>query len=238
MNETSLSKRLELVAKKIPHGSRLADIGSDHAYLPCFALKQGIISFAVAGEVNEGPYQSAVEQVHKLKFEEHISVRKGNGLQVIKPGEVDAITIAGMGGPLISSILEAGKEKLNGVKRMILQPNVAANQVRAWLLSNSWVLIDEEIIEDDGVIYEVLVAEKNGKNPYSEERYQLELLLGPFLIKNKNEVFIKKWEIELNEWKKILQQFEKANPTIQLQEKKQELVTKINQVEEVLQWES
>lgn len=234
MNDKNLSKRLSLVAEQIPSGSRLADIGSDHAYLPCYVLGQGIITSAVAGEVNEGPFQSAIEQVKKLNFQEQISVRKGDGLQVVTPGEVDVITIAGMGGPLICTILESGIEKLAGVKRLILQPNVATNQVRKWLEANNWSLINEVILEEDGIIYEILIAENNGENPYSQENYQLELLVGPFLMKRKTTIFRKKWSREVVAWQKILEQFQKAKSAPDVEKKKRLLLEKIKQVEEVL----
>ncbi|OIJ16131.1 SAM-dependent methyltransferase [Anaerobacillus arseniciselenatis] len=238
MNETNLSKRLTLVAEQIPPGSTIADIGSDHAYLPCYALKHGLITSAIAGEVNEGPFQSAVEQVRKLNYTDEISVRKGNGLQVLNKGEVDVITIAGMGGPLIVSILEHGREKLPGIKRLILQPNVAANQIRVWLEENNWILINEEIIEEDGVIYEILTADREGNSPYSEEKRNLELLLGPFLMEKRSDIFLKKWKSELTSWKEIVQQFEKAKQTNEVVEKKKQLLEKINEVEEVLKWQN
>lgn len=238
MNETQLSKRLSTVVQSIPIGSRIADIGSDHAYLPCYAYKHGIITYAIAGEVNEGPYQSAVEQVKRLNYENAIDVRKGNGLQVLSKGEVDVITIAGMGGPLIASILESGKEKLPGIKRLILQPNVAANQIRTWLEENHWVLLGEEIVEEDGIIYEVLWAEQEGVRPYSKENYELEILLGPILMRKKSETFIRKWKQELKEWRKILLQFEKAKQNEEVTKKQKELLEKIQLVEEVIQWQS
>ncbi|WNF37732.1 tRNA (adenine(22)-N(1))-methyltransferase TrmK [Bacillaceae bacterium IKA-2] len=234
MNESNLSKRLTLVAEQIPYGSTIADIGSDHAYLPCYALKHQIIKSAIAGEVNDGPFRSAVEQVEKLNLKDKISVRKGNGLQVLSEGEVEVITIAGMGGTLISTILEEGKEKLIGVKRLILQPNVAANQVRVWLVSNDWVLINEEIIEEDGIVYEVLTAVREEETPYTEENQKLELMLGPFLMKKKSPIFIKKWAKEIAAWKKIVEQFEKAKQNRVVIEKKEEIIQKINQVEEIL----
>lgn len=234
MDDKNLSKRLGIVAEQIPVGSRLADIGSDHAYLPCYALGHGIITSAIAGEVNDGPFQSAIEQVKKLNFQEQISVRKGDGLQVVTSGEVDVITIAGMGGSLICTILESGKGKLSEVNCLILQPNVAANQVRNWLEVNNWALINEVILEEDGIIYEVLTADRNGENPYSQENYQLELLLGPFLMKQKTKIFQKKWSRELVGWKKIVQQFQKAKSAPDIEEKKQLLLKKIKQVEEVL----
>ncbi|GMB07597.1 tRNA (adenine22-N1)-methyltransferase [Thermolongibacillus altinsuensis] len=232
MNELQLSKRLETVASFIPKGCMLADIGSDHAYLPCYAYLHGYVKGAIAGEVADGPLRSAQEQVKKSGLAHVISVRKGDGLQVIEPNEVDCITIAGMGGTLITNILDAGKEKLIGVKRLILQPNVGAHIVRRWLLEHDWELITERILEEDGRIYEVLVAEKgDGKKPY--EQLEVELLLGPFLIKEQNEAFRKKWTMEMNQWRKIIEQLKHAT-TKEADEKKRELTRKLKMVEEAL----
>lgn len=234
MNETKLSKRLETVANFVIEGSRVADIGSDHAYLPSYLCVNGRISFAVAGEVNEGPYQSALSQVEKLGIADKVHVRKGNGLEVVSPSEVDHIIIAGMGGALITDILEAGRDKLEGVKRLILQPNLMADRIRKWLLTNGWELIKEVVLEEDEKIYEVLVAERgNVDEPYSENR-ELELLLGPFLMHEKNSAFIKKWESEIQSWKRILLQFEQAKETEEVKAKKEELIQLISIVEEVV----
>ena len=234
LNELKLSKRLETVAHYIPEGFTLADIGSDHAYLPCYAYLNGIIPSGIAGEVVEGPYQSAMEQVQKTNLQHVISVRKGDGLEVISPGEVDCITIAGMGGTLIQSILEAGKKKLNGVKRLILQPNIGAKKIREWLLQNGWEITQESILEEDGRIYEVLVAEPGNPSAPYVHNLQAGLLVGPFLLEEKNEVFIKKWTHELSHWKKILTQIENAPRTDENVEKINELQEKITIVQEVL----
>ncbi|WP_199425687.1 tRNA (adenine(22)-N(1))-methyltransferase [Thermaerobacillus caldiproteolyticus] len=233
MNELRLSKRLETVASFIPTQSKLADIGSDHAYLPCYAYLQGYITMAVAGEVADGPFRSAKQQVAKTGLSDVISVRKGDGLEVIAPEEVDCITIAGMGGTLIANILEAGKEKLAGVKRLILQPNIGSHVVRQWLMDNDWELIAERILEEDGRIYEVLVAEKgDGKKPY--DNIEAEILLGPFLMKERNDVFLKKWEQEVAHWKQIVAQLTEKATTAESMAKKQELERKIRIVEEAL----
>jgi tRNA (adenine22-N1)-methyltransferase len=235
MNIQILSSRLQSVVKYIPQGYRLADIGSDHAYLPCHVVQKGLVPFAIAGEVVEGPYQSARKQVQTAGLSEQISVRLGNGLDVLEIGEVDCITIAGMGGSLIASILERGVEKLDGVKRLILQPNVGAIAIRKWLLEHQWQLINEEILEEDGKIYEILVAEKG--DPYSAygENLEIELLVGPFLQKEQNEAFAKKWMNEKTNWQRIITQLEQADPSEQNLMKKQELQAKINLIEEVLQ---
>ncbi|MGG3562213.1 tRNA (adenine(22)-N(1))-methyltransferase TrmK [Neobacillus rhizosphaerae] len=234
MNTDKLSMRLETVAKYVPAGSRMADIGSDHAYLPCYLAKNTGISFAIAGEVAMGPYQSAERNVQSEGLTTIISVRMGDGLEVIQPGEVDCITIAGMGGSLITSILENGKKKLDSVTRLVLQPNISAVSIRKWFLENNWELVSEEIIEEDGKIYEVLVGEKGDPYKPYNEKIESGLLLGPFLSRKQEEAFQKKWTMELRNWQRIVEQLESAGETAETIEKKQEIVNKINLVEEAL----
>lgn len=231
MNTDRLSKRLETVAKYIPRNSKFADIGSDHAYLPCYMVKRKEVQSAIAGEVVEGPYQSAIKQVKQEGLTSKISVRKGNGLEVIGENEVDCITIAGMGGALITSILENGKDKLQSVQRLVLQPNISAFSIREWLLKNNWTLVAEEILEEDGKIYEVLVAEKGESPSLSEERA---LLFGPFLMKEKDAAFVKKWKLEKKNWQRILDQLESALDSVENMQKRTELQNKIKLVDEVI----
>ncbi|PLS01176.1 tRNA (adenine(22)-N(1))-methyltransferase [Neobacillus cucumis] len=234
MNTDKLSVRLTKVANYVPEGARMADIGSDHAYLPCYLAKNLKISFAIAGEVAQGPFQSAEKNVLAEGLSDKIVVRMGDGLEVIQPGEVDCITIAGMGGALISSILDSGRDKLDSVKRLVLQPNISAISIRTWLLANNWELIAEEIIEEDSKIYEILVAEKGDPaKPYMEKKEE-GLLLGPFLLKQKNETFKKKWTLEKKNWQRIYQALEGASETAETIEKRKELLDKIRQVGEVL----
>jgi len=234
LNTDKLSVRLTKVANYVPQGARIADIGSDHAYLPCFLAKNLKISYAIAGEVAKGPFHSAEKNVLAEGLANTIAVRLGDGLEVIEPGEVDCITIAGMGGALISSILENGNDKLDSVKRLILQPNISAISIRTWLLENNWELIAEEIIEEDSKIYEILVAERgNPAKPYIEKKEE-GLLLGPFLMKQKNEIFKKKWTAEKKNWQRIYEALEGASLNAETIEKKKELTDKIRLVEEVL----
>lgn len=233
MNTDRLSQRLEAVANYIPKGYRLADIGSDHAYLPCYAVKKGIVPSAIAGEVVEGPYQSAKGQVAEEGLTDVIAVRKGDGLEVLSVGEVDVVTIAGMGGALIASILENGKTKLEKVQRLILQPNISALSIRTWLRNNGWELIAENMVEEDEKIYEILVAERGEVDkPYGN--LQEGLLLGPFLMKKQPAPFKKKWQREMTNWKRILTQIEKAEKTAENVKKIEELQQKIRLVEGVV----
>jgi tRNA (adenine22-N1)-methyltransferase len=235
LNTDRLSMRLATVAKYVPSGARVADIGSDHAYLPCYLIKNKQITNAIAGEVVLGPFQSAERNVLSEGLADKISVRMGDGLAVIQPDEVDCITIAGMGGSLIANILEQGKEKLGSVMRLVLQPNINAISIRSWLIEHKWELIAEEILEEDGKIYEVLVAEKGDPHkPYHPEQIERDLLFGPFLLQRKDEAFKKKWSLEQENWRRIYEQLENAAPTVETEEKKQQLLSQLKLAEEVL----
>ncbi|MCM3716851.1 tRNA (adenine(22)-N(1))-methyltransferase [Fictibacillus phosphorivorans] len=230
MNSEKLSQRLEKVSHYVLEGSVLADIGSDHAYLPCHLGLKGKIKKGIAGEITEGPYLSAKEQVELDGLSEIIEVRKGDGLSVLKENEAEVITICGMGGSLITSILESGKEKLGSAKRLVLQPNIGAQNVRKWLLNENWVLSAEEILKEDGKIYEVLVADKSGEQPYTSNT-EAELLFGPFLLKSQNDAFKEKWAGEVKQWKAILTQMERSQGIV-ADQKRKELVKHINLAEE------
>ncbi len=213
MNENSvkLSQRLVNVASYLPRGANFADIGSDHAYLPCYVCLKDQTAIAIAGEINQGPFESARKNVIKYGLEGKIDVRMGNGLEVLKHAhEVDQIVIAGMGGALITQILEEGKEKLKHVKRMIAQPNIDARQVRIWLEHHEFYLSDEQIIDEKGHIYEILVADRETASPYSDKICAKELLFGPYLLKNKTKTFYYKWIQEKQKLKAVLQQMKQA----------------------------
>lgn len=233
-----LSKRLKTVTRFIPENSVLADIGSDHAYLPIYTISLGIVRKAIAGEVADGPYESALANVKRYQLQEKIDVRKGDGLTVLRPEDrVNCIVIAGMGGALIQKILEAGKDRLFHTDMLVLQPNVSAYLVRKWLLEHDWQLAQEVILEEDGHIYEVLVARRG--NPYAPYRdEEKELFFGPFLLKEKSAVFKKKWTREREEWMQILKQLEKARQTEEIVAKRQELITYLQWYKEVFGDES
>lgn len=229
MNAKKLSERLRTVASFVEKDSFLADIGSDHAYLPCFLVHEGIITKAIAGEVVKGPFESAQKHVISEGLQDNIDVRFGNGLEVISDRDnVQTVTIAGMGGPLIASILESGKEKLSKVDTLILQPNIHAKAIREWAIQEQWMIEDEVILEEHDKIYEILVLKK-GIMKLSEK----ELLVGPILSKEKSPVYQKKWTNELNEWQRIVNQLNTILGTDILQ-KKEELEDKIALVKETL----
>ncbi len=236
MNAQLLSHRLTRVAHYVPKDSVVADIGSDHAYLPCFLVLTGVINKAIAGEVVRGPFESAQKQVQQELLTNQISVRLASGLEAIRMEDgITAVTIAGMGGPLICSILEQGKDKLSDVERLILQPNVHAKSIRDWAMQNNWNIVEEEILKENEKIYEILVLEKVQTTVTWTPK---QLLMGPELLKNQTAIFVEKWMRESAQWKKIVASMEATVQTVEIIEKKQELVRKIQLVEEVLQREN
>lgn len=232
MNEQELSLRLQRVGAAVPAGARLADIGSDHAYLPVALMLKKKITFAVAGEVVKGPFESAKTQVEKSGLTDKIVVRLADGLEALQPADgITAITIAGMGGTLIRSILENGrvKKRINGTERLILQPNVGEKNVRHWLMEHGYTILHEEILEENQKIYEIIVAEKQDQSRgYSEQ----ELFLGPFLMLEKSSVFRKKWQRELKQRENVLQQLRQAENLPK--EKIREITQQIEWIKEVL----
>lgn len=230
MNAQKLSKRLETVASFVPTGAIVADIGSDHAYLPCYLVHKGIAARAVAGEVVKGPYESAVKQVRTEGLTDKITVRMADGLAAVEEAdEITAVTIAGMGGPLIVSILEKHPQALKSVTRLILQPNIHAKAIREWAMANGWAIQDEVILEEDGKIYEVLVLQRG-----EMELNEAQTLLGPKLMETKVPVFLEKWSREIANWQRVQQAISEAEKTPENQEKYEQLTHYIKTVQEAI----
>ena len=229
MEFTKLSNRLDLVASFVPAGARLLDVGSDHAYLPIALLQEGKIEAAIAGEVVKGPYESALANVSASGFQDKIDVRLANGLAAFEPAdEVTTITICGMGGRLIADILDAGKEKLKGVDRLILQPNNREDDLRIWLMENGFEIIAESIMTENGKYYEIMVAEA-GHMSLSDK----EVRFGPHLMKDQSQVFQLKWQREINKLEIALGSIPLANQT-----DRAAIEDKIQTIKEVLNYVS
>lgn len=184
MSETAaitLSIRLRAVADLVPPGAVLADIGTDHGYLPAALLQQRCIPRAIAGDYNRAPYLSALHLAEELGLSEQMSVRHGNGLAVLQPGEADVISICGMGGTLMRDILAAAPEVLAQVRRLILQPQRHNEHLRLWLMQNGWCIVAETMVQDNGHLFEIIVAE-----PGEMQLNELEMEFGPLLLQNRH----------------------------------------------------
>ncbi|PUB34918.1 tRNA (adenine22-N1)-methyltransferase [Pseudomonas sp. GV105] len=225
LNEHTLSMRLERVAAHVPAGARLADIGSDHGYLPVALLRRGLIAAAVAGEVAATPFQAAERTVRENGLERHVSVRLADGLAAIEPGDaISAISVCGMGGETIRDILDSGKAYLTGQERLILQPNGGEQPLRQWLMDNGYRILVEELLRENRFYYEIIVAERAEPRVYSAE----ELYFGPLHLQARSPDFLAKWQRLLRQKQKTLAGFEQARQALP--------PAKVQEVAQQVQW--
>ena len=155
----TLDKRLSAVAALVRQGSRLADIGTDHAYLPVHLVQAGVCPSAIASDIGAGPLDAARRTVTENGLTREIALRLGDGLSTVKADEIDDIAIAGMGGETIAAILEAAPWVKDTRLRLILQPMTRAEDLRRWLLRNGFSVLEEHLITDGRHLYPVMAAE-------------------------------------------------------------------------------
>lgn len=172
-----IGSRLETIGRLVPQGAVVADVGTDHAYLPVWLIEQGRIERAIAGDIAAGPCQAARSTIAQHGLQKSVEVRQGSGLSVLKPGEASCITIAGMGASTMIAILEADMEVAQAAELLLLQPMAGAASLRAWLCEHGWKLIDEELVDDAPHFYEIISARRGASRAYSAAEYAV----GPVL---------------------------------------------------------
>ncbi|CAK8053850.1 tRNA (adenine(22)-N(1))-methyltransferase [Eupransor demetentiae] len=197
-----LSPRLQAVSNYVKPKASLADIGSDHAYLPAFLLSQKVISHAIAGEVALGPLENARREIVAAGLQGSLIARQANGLDAITSADhVDTVVIAGMGGLLIADIMERDFKTHNQRQfpYLILQPNNNERAVRKWLIEHHYCLMSETIVQEDEHYYEIIYAV-----PGHQELDLLDLKYGPYLRRERSEAFQRKWNGEVKRINLIL----------------------------------
>lgn len=202
-----LDNRLKAVASFVPRGARVADIGTDHAYLAIYIQRELGAKSVIATDKNEGPLSAARHAVAEAGLIDVISLRLGDGLAPIEAGEIDTACIAGMGGELIASILEAAPDVLAKVNRLVLQPMSDAPRLRRWLYENGWYIADETLALADGRLYEIIAAE-HGDEPIPSGAA---LEIGPVLMKKRPEYFERHIDEILSKKRRVLSGMAKSD---------------------------
>jgi len=154
-----LSPRLKVISDCIIGVNTMADIGTDHGYLPVALVEKKVILTAIACDINEKPLERAKKFIADNDFNKIIETRLGSGLSVLKPGEVDVIVIAGMGGLLIRDLLESEARIAGSVKKIVLQPMNNQWVVRRYLETHGFKICHEDLAKEGNRIYEIIVAE-------------------------------------------------------------------------------
>ena len=154
--QITVSARLQTIADLIPQGNRIADIGTDHAYLPIWLLQNGRVRSALACDVNQGPLEHAKRSCAAYGVTEHIDFRLTDGVKGISPDEVDSIIIAGMGGETIISILQAAPWTASADVQLLLQPMTKAELLRPWLVENGYQILRERLVYENRGYFPVM----------------------------------------------------------------------------------
>lgn len=167
----NLSERLIHIINMIPKCNCLADIGTDHGFIPIYSIQNNIASHAIATDINNGPIRVANKNINKYDLSDKIETRVGPGLSTLKSKEADIIVVAGMGGVLISEIIEAHIEIAKNSRWLILQPVQYPEVLRKYLLNAGFNIVDEDIVKDENKYYYIIKAEHKQSQKYTKEVY-------------------------------------------------------------------
>lgn len=179
-----LSKRLQAVADLVTPGMRLADVGTDHAYIPIYLTQNGLVPSAIAMDINKGPLERADTHILEHGLDGKIVTRLSDGLVNLKMEEADTMIAAGMGGGLVIHILNEDPAKTRSLKELVLQPQSELAKVRRYLEEHRFRIVAENMVEEDGKYYPMMKLVHGEEAPYSQE----ELYYGRLLLKKKNPV--------------------------------------------------
>lgn len=221
--EPRLSLRLKAVADFVNPGSRIADIGTDHGYVPIYLARTGRVSSAIAMDVREGPLKRAREHIREYEAGEYeagehkdarpgkgtrpacpIEARLSDGMKELMPGEADTIILAGMGGELEMRILDQGRHMWDSVDHFILSPQSELGKVRLYLEQNGFAIQDESMVKDEGKYYTIMSVTR-GSMEYGR---QIWYRFGKILIERKDRTLREYLEKESGRVQEILDTFQ------------------------------
>lgn len=201
-----LSDRLQAIADMVTMGNRVCDVGCDHGFVPIYLIKNGISPKVIAMDVNEGPLKRAREHIQEYGAGAYIETRLSDGLRSFMEGEADSLICAGMGGRLMMRILQEDAAKTASFKEMILQPQSELQQFRCFLRRLGYLIVDENMIEEEGKFYPMMKAVKGKKESRNELDWQqrMEDRYGAVLMQKKSIVLQRYLEREKHTYEEIL----------------------------------
>lgn len=170
-----LTDRLLKIASLVDRDKKIADIGTDHGYIPVYLLNEGVINYAILADINKGPLENAKKEVTRNKLTEKVDLRLGSGIEVLKKGEVEEVIIAGMGGSLINEILMANETVAHTTEKFILQPMQNPEDLREYLYKNGYEILDECLVREDYRIYEIIVCKYKNLPPSEKDPIYYEI---------------------------------------------------------------
>lgn len=225
-----VSKRLQAVADLVSPGLTVADIGTDHGYIPIYLIETGKCKKALAMDVNRGPLLRAKEHIAEHRLESQIETRLSDGVTQLEVGECDAVVVAGMGGALTIKILEEGRSVFQSLREFILQPQSELHKVREYLLEQGYCIIAEDMVQEDGKFYPMMKVINGASDAY----HAIEFRYGKFLLSEKHPVLKTFLEKEMQTKKMILQHLQKEDG-LHIEVRRNELKEELEGIEYALQ---
>ena len=228
-----LSKRMKAVAAMVTSGGVLADVGTDHGYIPIALIQRQKIKSAIAMDINKGPLARAQDNIASARLGDYIQTRLSDGVAALGEGEADSILIAGMGGELVIHILSEGEKVCKAASELILQPQSDIRKVREYLRLHHYKIVDEDMICEDGKYYPMMrVINVELDNAWMKMDEQTRVacdIYGPLLLRNGNPVLRRFLVRQHRQLTQILQ-------TLQAQTMSEKIETRIAEVLKELQY--
>jgi tRNA (adenine22-N1)-methyltransferase len=226
-----ISERLECIAKMVEKCDSVADIGTDHAYLPIYLIKNGVCRRAIASDINKGPVEKAKLNIRMENEDESIECRLGSGLTTILPNEVNVAIIAGMGGNLIRNIIEESMEVFKSLDYLVLQPVQNPDILRRYIYERGYEVIDEELCKDENRYYELIKIRYAHKIEYLEDIY---CEISKVLLEKKQPIVKEYIFLKIEKYDKILNNIKDNGEMAKV--RKDSLNEKIAKLKEMLRW--
>lgn len=224
-----IAYRLKVISSLIDDCETIADIGTDHAYLPIYLLKNKICRYCIASDINKGPLKKAVDNISKYDLKNKIECRLGSGLNMLKPNEVDSVVIAGMGGNLIRDIIEERLDVFKSLKYAVLQPVQNPEVLREYLYKRGFNILGEQLCIDESKYYEIIKVCYASK---IEKKDAVYYEIGEKLIEMKHPLLKGYIEYKIKNYDKICQNINEDS--INALNRKKELILKTHKLKELL----
>ena len=219
-----LSKRLQAVADLTTEGLTVADIGTDHGYIPIYLIKNNKCSKAFAMDVNKGPLLRAKEHIEEHGLAGKIEIRQSDGVKALQPGECESVVVAGMGGALTIRIMEEGEAVFRSLKEFVLQPQSELKKVRHYLWENNYCVVAEDMVLEDGKFYPMMRVVNGSSSNYS----MIELCYGKCLLEQRNPILYEFLVKEKETKERILHNLEKESGN--------HILIRVEEIRKELEW--
>lgn len=225
-----LTSRLEAIAQYVGKDEIVADVGTDHGYIPIYLAKKGISKKVYAMDINKGPLEKAKENIAHFGVSNIVEPILSDGLKAIGDRVIDTVIIAGMGGMLVSKILTDTITVINRTSKLILSPHLDSDVVRRTIHEIGFKIVEEQLIEEDNKYYNIIIAE-HGEEKYSKDIYYK---YSKLLIERKNDLLKKFLDKKKNKNRDILKHLKKQDTRL-AQNRILEIIQELDEIEEVME---